>query len=94
MRHKLFHCWDCGQRVIKNDAAGKLAPEPCLQQIKFGLSDGSYMVNPFCADCATRAWTPERMESFRQAIVEVMPSFNRRIVKFEGEVSLIPGVVR
>ena len=95
MRHKLFHCWDCGIRVIEQTLDGKYKPSPCLQQVKFKLSDGSFMVNPFCESCASKDWDRPRLNEFREAIISVMPSFNSvSISSCEGPVSLIEGVVQ
>lgn len=95
MIHKLFHCWDCGTRVIEENGSGKYKPAQCLQQVRFKLSNGSYMVNPFCDLCASEEWTPERLESFRQAVIRVMPTFSEvSILACEGPVSLITGVVQ
>ena len=96
MRHKLFHCWDCGQRVIEQDTSnGKLKPSPCLQQVRFKLSNGAYMVNPFCETCAEREWTPERLAEFRAAILRIMPAFGEVTIQAcEGPISLIAGVVQ
>jgi hypothetical protein len=95
MRHKIFHCWDCGTRVIAEDGQGKYKPMPCLQQVRFALSGNAYMTNPFCDTCADKEWTPERLAEFHQAITDVMPQFAQtKILACEGPISLIPGVVR
>lgn len=95
MIHKLFHCWDCGVRVIEQGIDGKLKPAPTLQQVRFRLSNGAYMVNPFCEACGDREWTPARLAAFREAIIQVMPGFREvTITGCEGAVSLIPGVVQ
>jgi hypothetical protein len=95
MRHKVFHCWDCGTRVIAEDGQGKYKPMPNLQQVRFKLSNGAYMTNPFCDTCADRTWTPERFEQFEQAIIAVMPQFAEvKITRCDGPISLIAGVAR
>ena len=90
MRHKLYHCWDCGQRVIEqNSDNGRLKPADCLQQMRFKLSSGAYMVNPFCEACGNREWTPERLAEFRAAILHIMPSFSKVTIQAcEGPVAL------
>lgn len=95
MRHKLFHCWDCGQKVIAQNETGKYKPMACLQQMRFKLSNGAFMVNPFCDHCAAEEWTQERLSRFREAIIEILPSFSEVTIKScEGPVNLITGVVQ
>jgi hypothetical protein len=95
MRHKIFHCWDCGTRVIAEDGQGKYKEMPNLQQVRFRLSNGAHMTNPFCETCANREWTPERFRGLEQAIIDVMPQFAEvRITRCDGPISLIAGVVR
>ena len=94
MTHKLFHCWDCGTKVIEQ-TEGKYKPLPTLQQMRFRLSNGAYMVNPFCESCGNREWTPEGLAEFKAAILPVMPTFAEvTITACEGPVSLISGVAR
>lgn len=89
MKHKRLHCWDCGVRVIETNGEGLYKPSACLQQVKFRLSDGSYMVNPFCLDCSAKPWTPERLNEFRSAILEIMPAFEKfNISGCDGPVTL------
>ena len=93
MVHKLYHCWDCGTRVI-DQVGNMLKPAPVLEQLRFTLSNGAYMVNPFCQACAARPWDEIRLAEFRDAIIRVMPSFGEVTIKrCDGPVSLIPGVV-
>ena len=75
MKYKKLHCWDCGTQII-DEANGKHALLPNFQQVRFNLSNGSYMENPFCRDCAARPWGASRLEEYRQAVATVVPAFN------------------
>ena len=66
MTFKRFHCWDCGARIVEATNGG-YATLPACREVKFGLSDGSYMQSPFCMECAERPWPRERLIDFKVA---------------------------
>lgn len=92
MQFKKLHCWDCGVQVIGYEQ-GKCTLLPNFQQVKFNLSNGSYMENPFCRDCAARPWSASRLEAFRKAITYVDPRFNSIAVTEMVELTPRPDTV-
>ena len=74
MQYKRLCCWDCGVQVI-NENRGHHSLLPNYSHVRFHLSNGAYMENPFCQDCAARPWPASRLEEYRQAIEKVAPQF-------------------
>ena len=68
-----LHCWDCDTQIIVQDGRFFKAL-PIMREVRFGLSGGAVMQSPFCADCAAKPWTSERMAEYKAAVDAVNPS--------------------
>ena len=64
---KPCHCRCCGKRILSEPG---FEPTADLRQVRFNVSNGSYMELTFCHTCAASAWTHERITALKTQMDE------------------------
>jgi hypothetical protein len=70
MEYRPLCCYDCGVPVLEMTRTSVL-PLPSFRRVQFRLTGGVYegacTHAPFCLECASKPWTPERLKDFEEA---------------------------